>query len=349
MPDDKVHRMTPDSLAFLDTPARHVLAAVERAAHLARRIRQETGGALSKSDATPLTIADLAVQAVITRALDQHFPGDAVLAEEDSAVLDTAGGRAMAAPLLSYLQPLIPGIGPAELRHVLNRGTRTPAERTWVLDPIDGTKGFLRGGGHYVVALALVTAGRPTLGILACPTLDRDGPGCAARTGPDHAARGCLVVAGRAAGSWVSALGSGESAPLRVSGVTTMQSARVLVSMAGAHIDADSTDTFRRLAGSEEPPCRMDSQAKHALVACGHADLFFRIPADPRYREQVWDHAAGTLIVEEAGGCVTDLDGKPLDFGAGPRLVHNEGIVVSNGLLHAPALLALRSARLRQR
>jgi 3'(2'), 5'-bisphosphate nucleotidase len=128
-----------------------------------------------------------------------------------------------------------------------------------------------------------------------------------------------------------------------------MRPARVLVSMASEHIDADSTDAFMRIAGIDAPAVRVDSQAKHALVAGGHAELSFRIPADPLYREQVWDHAAGTLIVEEAGGRVTDLNGNPLDFSAGTRLLRNEGILVSNGVLHAPALLALRSARRRRR
>jgi 3'(2'), 5'-bisphosphate nucleotidase len=118
--------------------------------------------------------------------------------------------------------------------------------------------------------------------------------------------------------------------------------------MAASHIDADRTDAFMRMAGVERSPVRMDSQAKHALIAVGQADVFVRIPADSQYREQVWDHAAGTLIVEEAGGRVTDLDGHPLDFNAGTRLLHNEGIVISNGRLHAAAVQALRTARLHQ-
>jgi 3'(2'), 5'-bisphosphate nucleotidase len=341
--------MRTNPLEFLDTSTLHVLAAVEHAAHLARRIRQKTVIPVSKPDSSPLTMADLAVQAVISRALERDFPDDALLAEEDGTILDTAAGQALAEPLLRYLQPSLPGITLTELTRLLNRGTRTPGERAWVVDPIDGTKGFLRDAGHYVVALALLSANRPMLGILACPTLEADGSACMEPASAHHIAPGCLLVAGRAAGAWIRPFDGGEYAPLRVSGVATMRPARVLVSMASAHSDADGADAFMRIAGIDAPPSRVDSQAKHALVAGGHAELFVRIPADPRYREQVWDHAAGALIVEEAGGRVTDLAGKPLDFAAGARLLHNEGILVSNGVLHAPALLALRSARLRER
>jgi 3'(2'), 5'-bisphosphate nucleotidase len=304
---------------------------------------------VSKPDRTPLTIADLAVQALISRALDRHFPEDALLAEEDGTVLHTPAGQALVAPLLHYLQPSMPGLTLAELTRLLTRGARTPAERTWVLDPIDGTKGFLRDAGHYAVALALLTANRPVLGMLACPTVAADGSGRVEHTAAHHVAQGCLVVAGRAAGAWTRPLDGGEFARLRVSAVATMRPARVLVSISSTHSDAHGTDAFMRIAGIEAPISRVDSQVKHALVAGGHAELFLRIPADPHYREQIWDHAAGSLIVEEAGGRVTDLAGKALDFSAGARLLHNEGILASNGVLHAPALLALRSARLRQR
>jgi 3'(2'), 5'-bisphosphate nucleotidase len=63
----------------------------------------------------------------------------------------------------------------------------------------------------------------------------------------------------------------------------------------------------------------------------------------PDYREKIWDQAAGSLIVEEAGGWVTDLDGKPLDFTAGRTLADNRGILATNGHLHPAALEALRA------
>jgi 3'(2'), 5'-bisphosphate nucleotidase len=80
----------------------------------------------------------------------------------------------------------------------------------------------------------------------------------------------------------------------------------------------------------------MDSQAKYGAVAWGQAALYLRLPSPrtPDYRENIWDHAAGTLIVEEAGGRVTDVKGAPLNFGIGTRMEENRGVVVSNGRIH---------------
>ena len=88
---------------------------------------------------------------------------------------------------------------------------------------------------------------------------------------------------------------------------------------------------------------RMDSQAKYAAVARGDAVLYLRLPSGnpDRYAEKIWDHAAGALVVEEAGGIVTDMHGKPLDFGKAERLHDNQGVVVSNGAIHDDVIAAL--------
>ena len=88
----------------------------------------------------------------------------------------------------------------------------------------------------------------------------------------------------------------------------------------------------------------MDSQAKHVTIAAGVSDLLMRFPPDANFHDSVWDHAAGALLIEEAGGRVTDLVGRPLDFTTGRRLLHNEGILASNGRLHTAALDAIQRA-----
>ena len=65
-------------------------------------------------------------------------------------------------------------------------------------------------------------------------------------------------------------------------------------------------------------------------------------PKKPDYRENIWDHAAGAIVVEEAGGRVTDLYGKPLNFADGSKMVDNRGVVVSNGIIHDQVLSALK-------
>ena len=89
----------------------------------------------------------------------------------------------------------------------------------------------------------------------------------------------------------------------------------------------------------------MDSQAKYAVLAAGGGDVLLRLlsPSRPDYREKVWDQAAGSIVIEEAGGRVTDLDGKPLDFSQGRTLAANRGVFATNGALHQALLSGLRT------
>jgi 3'(2'), 5'-bisphosphate nucleotidase len=97
------------------------------------------------------------------------------------------------------------------------------------------------------------------------------------------------------------------------------------------------------ILGTTVDPVLMDSQAKYAVMAAGRGELLFRLrsPAQPQYEEKIWDQAAGSLVVEEAGGRVTDLRGEMLDFDQGRTLCKNIGVLASNGRLHDKALEAL--------
>ena len=122
----------------------------------------------------------------------------------------------------------------------------------------------------------------------------------------------------------------------------------VIRSVESGHTDAEGFKLVVHRLGSTKPPMLMDSQAKYAVLAAGHGDLLLRMlaPARPGYKEKIWDHAAGSLIVEEAGGKVTDLRGAALDFSNGRRLESNVGVVASNGVLHEAALEALEVSQL---
>jgi 3'(2'), 5'-bisphosphate nucleotidase len=118
---------------------------------------------------------------------------------------------------------------------------------------------------------------------------------------------------------------------------------RFVESVEAGHGNQSQQSAMAQAVGIQSPSMRMDSQAKYAAVAAGQAALYLRLPSPktPDYREKIWDHAAGTLVVEEAGGCVTDMHGKPLDFGKAARFEDNRGVVVSNGTIHAKVLAAL--------
>lgn len=89
----------------------------------------------------------------------------------------------------------------------------------------------------------------------------------------------------------------------------------------------------------------MDSQAKYASIARADGDIYLRLPVgDGSYTEKIWDHAAGSLLVEEAGGIVSDAKGRPLDFSIGRTLQNNKGVVAAHKNVHGKVIEAVRKA-----
>ena len=307
------------------------LGAVRESAVLARDIRQRLGEqAFLKADQSPVTVADFAVQALVAHRLGQAFPDDPLVAEEDAASLQVPGAQAMLQSVLDVLRRILPGLPSDRVLDAIDRGHGAPGERFWTLDPVDGTQGFLRGD-QYVVALALIAGGGVEIGLLGCP-------GSSLSDGPRDAA-GSIVLAVRNRGTFRASLAGDDFVPLRVSSCHDPRLARVLRSFETEHVDLDTFNEIVRTLRVEAPPMLMDSQVKHAVIAAGRADVLIRLPATKAYREKIWDQAAGSLIIEEAGGRVTDLRGGSLDFRTGRLLVRNEGVIASNGHLH-PAILA---------
>ena len=110
-----------------------------------------------------------------------------------------------------------------------------------------------------------------------------------------------------------------------------------------AHSDQSLSARAADRLGISAAPVRIDSQCKYAVVARGDASLYLRLPTRPGYVERIWDHAAGALVVTEAGGRVTDVDGRPLDFSRGRGLEGNRGVVASAGAWHDEALAAVQA------
>ena len=310
------------------------LRAVREGATLARDIRQRTGVcAFLKTDESPVTVADFAVQALVAHRMAEAFPADPLVAEEDAAALRRPAGRAMLQAVLAALQRTAPELTSSRILDMIDRGRGIPAGRFWTLDPVDGTQGFVRGD-QYVVALALIVRGRVEIGLLGCPELSL--------TNEPRDTVGSIACAVRSRGAYRVSLRGEEFTPFRVSSCHDPRVARVLRSFEAEHIDLDIFSAIVRALRLETPPTLMDSQAKHAVIAAGRADLLIRVPATKSFRDKIWDQAAGSLIIEEAGGRVTDLRGTTLDFGTGRLLTQNEGVIASNGLLHAAVLDAVR-------
>jgi 3'(2'), 5'-bisphosphate nucleotidase len=307
--------------------AEFALRAVRAAAGLCREVRQDAMRlSLTKADASPVTEADFASQALIAGWLAEMFPGDPLIAEEDSRILESDPG--MAGRVVARVQRARPEADGHRLKAWLDRGSGRVSERFWTLDPIDGTKGFVRGD-QYVVALALLEVGRVAVAALAAPMLGVD-------LRPQPNASGCVVVAVRGLGAWVMPLRGNGERRLRVSDCRVASMARLLRSVEDQHTDPRRLALITERLGLNRPPIMLDSQAKYLIIAGGEAELLIRLvpSAKPEYKEKLWDVAAGALVVEEAGGRVTDLHGWPLDLTAGRELTRNSGSLISNGHLH---------------
>jgi 3'(2'), 5'-bisphosphate nucleotidase len=324
---------------FSTPEAQFAISAVREAALLARRIQQEmVSPALTKDDRSPVTVADFAVQAVIAQRLAEQLPGSTLVGEEHSAALQLEEGISALDQVTHFVRQSLPNATPEEVCGLIDRGSgNPPAGPFWTLDPIDGTKGFLRRE-QYAVALALIQDGAVSLGMLGCPDLE-----IAQRPAPGGA--GSLVVAARGGGAWVQPLvGETPWKRLSVSQERELSAVRLLRSVEKAHTNTARIDNLVQALGTSAPPIQMDSQAKYALLAAGGAEMLVRFlsPSRPDYEETIWDQAAGSIVITEAGGRITDLAGKPLDFSHGRTLKKNRGILATNGHLHVAILSVLQ-------
>ncbi len=130
--------------------------------------------------------------------------------------------------------------------------------------------------------------------------------------------------------------------PIRVAAPASASDGRYAESVEAAHSDQSASVRIGRSLGISAEPLRLDSQTKYAVVARGDASIYLRLPRGG-YQENVWDHAAGFLIVTEAGGSVSDVQGRPLDFTTGTRMVTNSGIVATAASIHDEVLAAVRA------
>jgi 3'(2'), 5'-bisphosphate nucleotidase len=186
---------------------------------------------------------------------------------------------------------------------------------------------------QYAVSLALIVEGRIEVALLGCPNLAADSAGTL----------GAVFSAVRGGGSWVVPLDDTTATPVAVhcSYLADPIEARFCESVESSHTSTSLSSRVAEALGIHREPIRMDSQAKYAIVACGDADIYMRLPAKYGYKEKIWDHAGGVLVVEEAGGCVSDVMGRPLEFNHGYELLANRGIVAANRELHPRVIAAL--------
>jgi len=262
------------------------IALAREAGALAVAIRD--GGALGvelKPGDEPVTRADKAASELIVAGLAAAFPADPIISEESPV---PAGALA--------------------------------AERHWFVDPIDGTKDFIRGSDGFSVMIGLVEAGRPVLGVVHQPTTGRTFFTGADGAMMDH---------------------DGAVTRLQVSDVRDAAAARLVAS---ASHRSDDIDRVKAMLGISDEHNIGSVGVKLALIAMGVRDLYI----NPQPKTKAWDTCAPEAILVAAGGRLTDLFGAPIDYAG--ALNHPRGLVASNGLVHddviakiAPLFAALRT------
>lgn len=314
--------------------------AVEGACAVCRRVQQdiEQLRSMTKDDRSPVTVADFASQAVVAHRLREALGDIRLVAEETSEQLRRDDHAAVLDKVVEAARTAWPEATRESVLEAIDLGGDDASSLPfWTLDPIDGTKGFLRGG-QYAVSLAWIDNSGPALGLLGCPNMAAGFE--AAFDEPDPTGRIFLAVRG----DGVQVAPADASEPMRR--VTRIepeegQEVRVCESVEAEHSKHDTTVRVLESMGVRWRALRLDSQAKYAVVARGQADAYMRMPTRKGYVERIWDHAAGALVATQTGCVVTDVDGKPLDFSQGRGLERNRGIVCAGQRLHARIIHAI--------
>ncbi|USW47298.1 Putative inositol monophosphatase [Septoria linicola] len=338
------------------------LLAVQRASLLTKAVfHQNAKGTLNKSDASPVTIGDFGAQALIISALQHNFPDDEIVAEEEAKDLrenetvrrtvwelvqntslsDAAAEKELGGPVSS----------PEAMLDIIDKGDSKGGNkgRIWAIDPIDGTKGFLRGG-QYAVCLGLMVDGDVKVGVLGCPNLPvSDSEPLKENIGADASdeeGKGVLFSAILSQGAASRPLGDGalaSASKIQMKPISNIADATFCESVEAGHSNQSDSVQIANKLGITKPSVRMDSQAKYGSIARGAGDLYLRLPVKKDYVEKIWDHAAGDLIVREAGGQVTDVEGNRLDFSHGRTLLQNKGVVAAPKDVHKHVIEAVQS------
>lgn len=357
--------------------------AVQMACLLCQRVQdslvsQTNGQVHSKDDNSPVTIADWSVQATVSWILTEYFGSEnvSIIAEEDvqslskadssgllEAVVKTVNKCLSKAPQFGHEGP-ITDLGTSEVLEAISRCNSTggPTGRFWVLDPVDGTLGFVRGD-QYAIALALIEDGEVVLGVLGCPNYPMKKEWLSYQNGyrrimskltpptSESWEKGCVIYARRGSGkAWIQPLLCGDkkflwpnsARQIQVSSIDNPAFATFCEPVEKANSSHSFTAGLAHSVGLRNQPLRVYSMVKYAAIARGHAEVFMKF-ARAGYKEKIWDHAAGVVIIQEAGGVVTDAGGRPLDFSRGTYLEGlDRGVIACSGAkLHEKIIRAV--------
>ncbi|KAI7999530.1 hypothetical protein LOK49_LG09G00577 [Camellia lanceoleosa] len=218
----------PDQNAKYHRELRAAVDVVERACRICVDVKKSLlfgdRRILEKNDQTPVTVADFGVQALISLELSKLFPSIPLVAEEDSASLHSKNlVTSVVNTVTDKTSFREKQLTEADVLEAIDRGGKDafsfgPMPATyWILDPIDGTRGFLRGGDAlYVVGLALVVEGEIVLGVMGCPNWQEDNPSKSTKEALESANTGIIMVSHIGCGTWTKQLSVMMSSTIKI-------------------------------------------------------------------------------------------------------------------------------------
>ncbi|KAK1779348.1 hypothetical protein QBC45DRAFT_411392 [Copromyces sp. CBS 386.78] len=384
----------------MDTPYATEVSIATPVIQLAARISKHVLASANKGtiekaeDLSPVTVADFAIQAYLTKVLSSSFPTDSFVGEESAAAL--RANPDLLQRVYDVIHECIDQVSSTsgdeknesqnEIAEVVKRGTPESKEqvcelvdrcgdggkdglsadsgRTWVFDPIDGTKTFVRGE-QYAINVALLEGGRQILSVVACPLLSRKATAPVNNASVfkvdegEYGEEGCIVYAVRGFGAYVrplfvgqgSDLAMGASEPLErhadgvtVSGLRSVSCWNLLDS----GVDHAHKAATERL-GVEFPGSDLLGWVpRWVSLALGLANMTVWVYKRRDRYAKIWDHAGAMLLFEEVGGMITDVDGKEIDLTKGRKLSANFGFVAAPRSVHHVVLKAVRETLMEQ-
>ena len=288
---------------------------VNTASKITEWFRQVGFQSYQKEDDSPVTIADYATQIYIINKIMEQFPGDQIIAEEDdNSFLDHNARKS----IYSCYEALNIGENIDIGKSLMKKDKYS--ERQWTVDPIDGTKGYQKGLS-YAIGIGFMIKSNPKICTIVVPNYKNFGK--------------AIFIAEKDNGSKM-AINNSESIPLSVSNQSHLKQAKMCHSL---HYDEPWVMDFAARAEITNF-VQIDSMAKFCMIADGTADLYIK-PMN-KSRSFAWDFLPGTLLVQEAGGTVSDLRGNGIEFNDDKCMVSAPGLIASNSIIHDEILTKLR-------
>lgn len=320
---------------------------------------QQELGTVSKDDLSPVTIADFAIQALLTSTLHAAFPDDKFVGEESADAL--RANPALLERVWQALQAIrventsvsatssvtFPDTPErmCELIDWCGEGLPHATGRIWVFDPIDGTENFVQGL-VYAVNVALLVDSVQTLSVVGCPNMSKDVRYPAGDNSLDPAGEGCILLGVRGHGAWVRKLRGDDEVEVkqipRHATTEALEDLRSVSAINTSGLSAVHGEVAGRL-GVEFPGCvLLPWVIRWVLLALGVGNATWWVYRSRSRLAKIWDHAGAMLLFEEVGGRISDVDGEPISMVAGRKMIANFGIIAAPAALHAKVLETVR-------